>query len=60
MGGGGLADTPGRMHPLGRHPPEKATAAHGKHPTGMHSCWSEVTDQGQIGCDLALFPFDEI
>ena len=33
-----FADPPSR-HPQGRQPPSpKATAADGKHPTGMHSC----------------------
>ena len=34
------ADTPLSRHPPGRHlPPPAITAADGKHPTGMHSCF---------------------
>ena len=33
---------PGQIHPPGRHPQQTATAADGKHPTGMHSCFHNV------------------
>ena len=44
------ADTPlGRHTPLSRHPsPETATAVDSTHPTGMHSCCSEIFPQNHV------------
>ena len=53
----GQTSPPSRHPPPGRHPPPAATAANGRHPTGMHSCCQvKELSPKDMNCDKLLSP----